>query len=136
MSAPIPIKQKENPDGYFYSWFPIKQKEDLSKLEEDIFSMDDDEPLPKLVSTPPSEEDLNYGYASGEEEEEEEDGQSENCYGYPCSNITYFGHCKKCETPICPLVTESMKQGFQDMKYDFQTLWEKDVVKLWTSLIC
>jgi hypothetical protein len=99
-------------------------------LDEEIFSMDDDELPPKLTPKPPTEDELN-GVASSEEDLEED-----MCFGFPCSNNIYHGSCKKCETDsICALVTASVQQGFEDMKGDVQGLWEKDVVKVWTAFL-
>lgn len=136
MSAPIPIKKEKeeenNNGGYFSSWFAKKQKENKEHLEEEIFSMDDDDELPfEVTPNPPTEDDLNCIDSSDEKNE-----QDEHCFGFPCSNQIYHGHCKKCEEDsICNLISESVQQGFNDMRDDIQSLWKKDVVKLWTGFI-
>jgi hypothetical protein len=132
MSAPIPIKKEENNSGgYFTSWFAKKQKEQKENLEEEIFSMDDDELPFEVTPNPPTEDDLNRIDSSEEEYFEEE-----ACFGFPCSNNIYHGYCKKCEEDsICNLIYESAQQGFEDMKSDIHKLWEKDVVKVWTAFL-
>lgn len=135
MSTPIPIKKEENSGGYFSSWFAKKQKEDKENLEEEIFSMDDDELPPKLTPNPPTEDDLNC-VDSSEEDTNANLEQDELCFGFPCSNVKFHGYCKNCEeNSICHLITESAQQGFEDMKYDIRQLWEQDAVKLWTGFL-
>ena len=133
MSAPIPIKKKEqNTSGYFASWF--KKQKDKETIEEEIFEMSDDELPPKLIPNPPEEKDLDD--VDDSQEDEEEEYQDDYCYGFPCTNNKYHGYCKRCdEDSICSLMVESVQQGFYDMKDDIKNLWQHDVVKLWTAFL-
>lgn len=139
MSEPIQIK-KNNNNGYFSAWWAKKQEEDKNtekNIEENIFEMDDDELPPKLQS--PEKNGFDDVVVSEEEEDESILGHQEEdntCFGYPCTNMTYYDKCNKCkDSPICNLLVESVQQGFNDMRSDLQELWGKDVVKVWSAFL-
>ena len=138
MSEPIQIKQEKN-NGYFSAWWAKKQEKEKEKdenIEENIFEMDDDELPPKLQS--PEKNGFDNVVVSEEESEPESESESKQdaCFGYPCTNTIYFDKCNKCkDSPICNLITESIQQGFYDMRNDLQELWKKDVVKVWGAFL-
>jgi len=142
MSDPISIKEEEK-TTFFSSWYK-KEKEVKYINEEEIFSMDDEE-LPPNVNIEERKNGLDAKLSDSDEKEEEEEEeeyisdseeQDEECFGFPCSNTTFYGYCKRCqENSICQLICESFEQGAIDMKNDIKTLWEKDVVKVWTAFL-
>ena len=142
MSEPIPIKKEEEENSsFFFSWYKKEKVVEKKPEEQEIFEMDDDE-LPPIVSKEESKNGLDAKLSDSDEKEEEEEyvsdseEQDEYCFGYPCNNHKFYGYCKRCqENSICQLICESFEQGMNDMKSDIETLWEKDVVKVWTAFL-
>ena len=142
MSEPIPIKKEEEENSsFFFSWYKKEKVVEKKPEEQEIFEMDDDE-LPPNVSKEESKNGLDAKLSDSDEKEEEEEyvsdseEQDEYCFGYPCNNHKFYGYCKRCqENSICQLICESFEQGMNDMKSDIETLWEKDVVKVWTAFL-